>query len=454
MQFSEYRFSEVFAASPLPMQIFSLGTRDLLACNPALQQWLGYAPEDIANLSMWAERVCADHAQCQQVLELWQRAAPQNPKGESMVLPEMHLRCKDGSKRMARGTMTLVGDEAIIVWTDLTEIRQSEQVLQESEQRFRNMIEQTISGIYVRRDGRFIYVNPRFCEIVVWSAADLLGQDVLQFTTTAPDNLARIHQAWEQLAAGARNVKYTLPMRRKDGQLIELGLNASIITWDDGQPATIVMAQNITERKRAEEQIASYVQQLEGAMQGTLQAISNMVELRDPYTAGHERRVGLIAGAIAREMGWDAERCKNLELVGLVHDIGKIAVPAEILSKPGRLSPLEMELVRCHAQAGYDILKDVTFATPIAEIIRQHHERMDGSGYPRGLRGDEILPEARVLAVADVIESMAAHRPYRAALGLDVAMAEIDKNRGQLYDPEVADAMARLVREKGYRLPE
>ena len=348
----------------------------------------------------------------------------------------------------------MVGDEAIIVWTDLTEIRQSEQVLQESEQRFRNMIEQTISGIYVRREGRFIYVNPRYCEIVGWSAADLLGQDVLQFTTTAPDNLARIHQAWEQLAAGARNVKYTLPMRRKDGQLIELGLNASIITWDDGQPATIVMAQNITERKRAEEQIASYVQQLEGAMQGTLQAISNMVELRDPYTAGHERRVGLIAGAIAREMGWDAERCKNLELVGLVHDIGKIAVPAEILSKPGRLSPLEMELVRCHAQAGYDILKDVTFATPIAEIIRQHHERMDGSGYPRGLRGDEILPEARVLAVADVIESMAAHRPYRAALGLDVAMAEIDKNRGQLYDPEVADAMGRLVRQKNYQLPD
>ena len=142
----------------------------------------------------------------------------------------MHLRCKDGSKRMARGTMTLVGDEAIIVWTDLTEIRQRERVLQESEQRFRNMIEQTISGIYVRREGRFIYVNPRYCEIVGWSAADLLGQDVLQFTTTAPDNLARIHQAWEQLAAGARNVKYTLPMRRKDGQLIELGLNASIIT--------------------------------------------------------------------------------------------------------------------------------------------------------------------------------------------------------------------------------
>ena len=453
-QLSEHRFSEVFEASPLPMVIYSTDTLGLRASNRALQQWLGYAPKDIATLPMWFERVYPDPEQRQQILARWETNVSQYQSGQAERSPELRLRCKDGSERLARGTMTMVGGDAVIAWTDLTEIRQNERVLRESEQRFRNMIEQTISGIYVRRDGRFIYVNPRYCEIVGWSAPELLGQEVLQFTPTSPDNVARIHQAWEQLDAGARNVKYTVPMRRKDGQLIELGLNASIITWDDGQPATIVMAQDITARKHAEAQIASYVHHLEGAMQGTLQAISNMVELRDPYTAGHERRVGLIAGAIAREMGWDDERCKNLELVGLVHDIGKIAVPAEILSKPGRLSPLEMELVKCHAQAGYDILKDVTFAIPVAEIIRQHHERMDGSGYPRGLRGDAILPEARVLAVADVVESMAAHRPYRPALGLDVAMAEIDKHRGQLYDPEVADAMARLVREKGYRLPE
>ncbi|WP_230371370.1 HD-GYP domain-containing protein [Paludibacterium denitrificans] len=179
-----------------------------------------------------------------------------------------------------------------------------------------------------------------------------------------------------------------------------------------------------------------------------------MVDLRDPYTAGHERRVGLIAYAIARELGWEPERCNAMEMTGLVHDIGKIAIPAEILSKPTRLTPLEMAMVRGHAQAGYDILKDVPFAAPVAEAIRQHHERMDGSGYPQGLKGDEILPEARVLAVADVIESMAAHRPYRAALGLNTALAEIEQGKGRLYDTEVAEAALRLVREKGYQLPQ
>ncbi len=451
---SEHRFREVFDASPLPMLIYSLRTRRLRASNRALQQWLGYLPEDIATITRWAECVYADPEVRGAIMAHWESVLPQGQAGQTVQSPELRLRCKDGSERTARGTMTVVDDEAIIAWTDLTDIRQNEAVLRESEQRFRNMIEQTISGIYVRRQGRFIYVNPRFCEIVGWSAPELLGQDVLQFTTTTPENLERIRKAWERLDAGERNVTYSAPLRCKNGHLIELGLNATHITWDDGQPATIVMAQDITERKHTEEQIASYVRQLEGAMQGTLRAISNMVELRDPYTAGHERRVGLIAGAIAREMGWDAERCKNLELVGLVHDIGKIAVPAEILSKPGRLSPLELELVKCHAQAGYDILKDVEFAAPVAEIIRQHHERMDGSGYPRGLRGTEILPEARVLAVADVVESMAAHRPYRPALGLEVALAEIDKNRGRLYDSEVADAIARLVRQKNYRMPE
>lgn len=179
-----------------------------------------------------------------------------------------------------------------------------------------------------------------------------------------------------------------------------------------------------------------------------------MVELRDPYTAGHERRVGLIASAIAKEMGWDASRCETLEMAGLVHDIGKIAVPLELLTKPTQLHPLEMALIQRHAQAGYDILKDVPFPIPLADIAHQHHERMDGSGYPQGLRGEAILPEARVLAVADVIESMAAHRPYRPALGLAPALAEVEAGRGRLYDAAVVDAALRLFREQGWPLPQ
>lgn len=451
---SEQRFSELFNASPSPMQIYSVATGELRTLNQAFQQWLGYTPQDIPTMEAWFEQAYPDAATCQQLRQHWEQGLKQTGQGRPIESPELLLRCKDGSTRIAQGTMAQVGDDAIIAWTDLSEIRHSQRTLLESETRFRNMIEQTISGIYVRRGGCIIYVNPSYCEMIGWSAQELLGHDILNFTTEDAGNRARIQTAWQRLESGERNVAYSVPMRRKDGSIIQLGLNANQIIWDDGQEATIVMAQDETERQRAEAQIASYVRQLEDSMKATLQAVSNMVEMRDPYTAGHERRVGLIAGAIARHLGWQEERCAMLELVGLVHDIGKIAVPAEILTKPGRLSDLEMEIVKCHAQTGYEILKDVHFPLPVADIIRQHHERMDGTGYPQRLRGEQIMPEARVLAVADVLESMAADRPYRPALGLDVALAEIVRGRGSIYDPEVADALVQMVQEQGYTLPQ
>lgn len=177
------------------------------------------------------------------------------------------------------------------------------------------------------------------------------------------------------------------------------------------------------------------------------------MEAHDPYTAGHEFRVGLIAADIAREMGWGEEKCNTLNLIGLVHDIGKMSIPSEILSKPGVLSAIEFQLVKTHAEHGYEILKDVEFPLPIAEIIREHHERMDGSGYPRGLKGEGIRLEARILAVADVLEAMASHRPYRASLGIDAAISEIETHRGDQFDPDVVDALLRLFREKSYQLP-
>lgn len=451
---SGQRLQKVFDAAPVPMQIHSSVDFHISSINLAHRQWLGYPLKDISGKACWFEQVYESEAEREKFKTLFTRAMEKARLGLTVNLSERTLRCKDGSLRVAVATMTMVGEDIILAWTDLTEIRRSEQALRDSEQRFRNMVEQSISGMYVRRDDRFIYVNPRFCEMTGWSAEELLEQPIIKFTTDDADNRAQIFEAWTRVEAGERNVAYHVPLRRKNGEIIELGLNATTITWDDGLPAAIVMAQDITERRRAEEQIAAYVKQLEGSMHGTLRAVSNMVELRDPYTAGHERRVGLIASAIAREMGWSAERCDNLEMIGLVHDIGKIAVPSEILTKPGRLTPLEMELMKGHAQAGYEILKDVPFAAPVAEAIWQHHERMDGHGYPRGLKGDEILPEARVLAVADVLESMASHRPYRPALGLEVALKEVEQGKGKLYDPEVVDAVVRLVKEKGYVMPQ
>jgi putative nucleotidyltransferase with HDIG domain len=193
-----------------------------------------------------------------------------------------------------------------------------------------------------------------------------------------------------------------------------------------------------------------FVERLQASMESTIQALASAVELRDPYTAGHQRRVAQLSVAVSRSMGWTEEQTQVVYLAGVVHDIGKIAVPAEILSKPGRLSETEMMLVREHASAGYDILRPVDFPWPIAQIVLQHHERMDGSGYPQGLQGDAILPEARILAVCDVVEAMTTHRPYRPGLGFDVALQEIESGRGTAFDPEVVDACVRVIRDERF----
>ena len=178
-----------------------------------------------------------------------------------------------------------------------------------------------------------------------------------------------------------------------------------------------------------------------------------MMDLRDPYTAGHEKRVGELSARIAAEMGLSENFQRGMRVAGGVHDVGKITVPAEMLNKPGKLSAIEFEMIKSHAEQGYEVLKNVDFPWPVAEVARQHHERIDGSGYPRGLKGEEIILEARIMAVADVVEAMSTHRPYRPALGVDAALAEIERGRGTAFDPVVAEACLRLFRETGYQLP-
>lgn len=188
-------------------------------------------------------------------------------------------------------------------------------------------------------------------------------------------------------------------------------------------------------------------ERLSAALRSTIEAMSKTMEWRDPYTAGHQKKVANIAVAIARKLGWNEDRVQALYMAAMVHDIGKVAVPAEILTKPTRLSDLEMQLVQGHVESGYQILKDIPFPWPIAEIVHQHHERLDGSGYPKGLKGDEICLEAKILAVADIIEAMATHRPYRPAKGLDAAMNEVRSESGGTLDAQVVNAALELFSE-------
>jgi PAS domain S-box-containing protein len=202
-----------------------------------------------------------------------------------------------------------------------------------------------------------------------------------------------------------------------------------------------------TERDRLQGEQLRHAELLQKSLEQLIQAIADTVEVRDPYTAGHQRRASILAVAIARKMDLSEEKVHGIRLAATIHDLGKLQVPSEILAKPSKLSDIEFMLIKMHPQAGYDILKDVDFPWPIADIVRQHHERLDGLGYPQGLKGGEILLESRIIAVADVVEAMASHRPYRPALGIEAALAEIESGRGSAYDPAVVDACLKLFRE-------
>jgi PAS domain S-box-containing protein/putative nucleotidyltransferase with HDIG domain len=340
----------------------------------------------------------------------------------------------------------------VAIFDNVTARKHSEQVLAESEQRFRGVVEQTLTGIYIIQDGRFVYVNPRFAEIFGYaSASELIGVEPALLVAEQDHSIAA-ENIRSRIDNGVQSLSYGFTGVRKDGSQIEVGVHGARATHD-GRPAIIGLMQDVSEKKRDEERIQRYVKQLEHAFMNTIEVATTLLEMRDPYTAGHEKRVAQIAVAIATELGMDAHRIEGLRVGGYIHDIGKIIVPAEILTKPGRLTAAEYELVKGHPQAGYDILKNVDFPWPVADIAYQHHERMDGSGYPRGLKGEEILLEARITAVADVVETMASHRPYRPGLGLEHALAEIEGGSGTLYDPVIVDICLRLFREQGYELP-
>ncbi|BFR49714.1 HD domain-containing protein [Nitratidesulfovibrio sp. HK-II] len=233
-----------------------------------------------------------------------------------------------------------------------------------------------------------------------------------------------------------------------DGRTHPIEMSASPLADPDGhRVGTVLVFRDITERRQSEEALRHSVEDLRRTLRQTVSALATASEKRDPYTAGHQARVAELAHAMAVRVGLSGDRLEGLRVAGMLHDIGKIHIPAEILAKPTRLSDLEMGIMRTHSQVGYDILKEIEFPWPVAQIVLQHHERLDGTGYPNGLSGESILPEARILAVADVVEAMSSHRPYRASLGLGPALAEIAAGRGTRYDPTMVDVCVSLFHD-------
>lgn len=310
---------------------------------------------------------------------------------------------------------------------------------------------------------RVVYFNAGAKNLLGLPEAEVVGGNVREIRLREGGDLFRI----DEVAGALENsdVYPYLMERRLDGKKQYLNIRASRITDRDGVLiGYLFMFADITVRKEAEEQqllahqilekkVLERTAELEKAMEGAIQAMALTIEMRDPYTSGHQRRVADLAAAIARELGLSEKKVEGIYMAGLIHDVGKIRVPSGILCHPGRLSEMQFAIIKSHPEIGYDILKGIEFPWPVAEIVLQHHERMDGSGYPRALQGDQILLKARIMGVADVVEALSSHRPYRPALGIKFALEEISKRRGSAYDPDVVDACMTLFTQKAYNLP-
>lgn len=566
----EQQFEAVFQYSPLPLVILDSRGEQIRFVNRSYVRWLGTGVESITSVDNWIETFLANNADYSDAIEHWRSAVAIVGESERVhTLPHVELRSLTGEIKIGEARVTRFDHEILVAWTDLTEIRASEQ-------RFNSMIEQAAMPVWVHDNERFLYGNPAFCNLIGQDQNELPGKKLNIFisvpnmseqqshaessSASGPINavLAKLKTneedsvdfsvqtssiQWSGSAAFisvGENVKERLATERElrnsynllsnlskqvpgviyqfqlfpDGrscfpfasermdEIYELSpdevredasrvydrlhpddrkaVEASIaesaeqltdwiadyrvnlpvqgLRWrsgfahpvkmDDGSVLWHGFIQDSTERKHIDEELKRRNIELQNSMRGTLELVARMVEMRDPYTAGHEERVARIVKAIATELNLPKDRIELLEWAGMVHDVGKISIPSEILSKPTRLTKTEFEIIKDHARAGYDIVKGSPLPDIIAQTIWQHHERLDGSGYPRGLKGEEILFEAKILAVADVLESMSSHRPYRPALGVDTALEELSQHKGVLYDSSIVDAVTGLIESK------
>ena len=341
---------------------------------------------------------------------------------------------------------------------DVTENITFENKLIESEKRFRGAFENSSTGLSITSlKGKFIKVNTFLCNMLGYSEEEILGKTFLEITH--PDDLKVDLEYTQQLLKGEIPY-YQLGKRyfHKHGSILWVILSVSLVKDQKGIPLYFVsQVENVTLRKKAQrelllsnEQLQKLSAKLQNNLIGTVIALANTVEYRDQYTVGHSRNVADLACAIGKRMGLSTKKIEALNMAGLLHDIGKIGVPFEVLGKLEALTEDEYEIIKTHPQVGYDLVKPIDFLLPVAQIILEHHERLDGSGYPSGKTTEKLLIESKIMAVADVVESMALARPYRLALGERIALDEIKEGKGTLYDNEVADACIILFQKKGF----
>lgn len=444
---SEEKYRQLVNHAPAGLYEVDFLQRKFVAVNDVMCEYTGYTKEEL--LSMSPFDILSEESKAR-FMERISRILAGQKVPETV---EFNVRTKGGHDLWVLLNTKILYEQgfpkgASVVVHNVTELKLAEEARQKSEERYRFLVNNANDAIFIAQDGRIKFPNPKTLETLGYSEDEL--KEIHYMDLVHPDDhalLSGIRRKMEDGSQPASNL--SIRVKNRAGEEIWAQISSVPILWED-HPATLNFVRDITLQKKAEEDLRNTVDRLRKITGATVQAMAQTVEVRDPYTAGHQKRVADLARAIATRMGLPADQIDGIRMAGTIHDIGKISVPAEILSKPGLLTPLEFSLIKTHSQIGYDILKDIEFPWDIASMVLQHHERLDGSGYPQGLTGDQILLEAKILTVADVVEAMASHRPYRPSLGLDIALEEIGSKRGRFYDPDAVDACVALFTENNF----
>ena len=427
--------------------------------SPSVEKSRGYTFEEIVQLPLDKQLTATSLQSAMEFFSIEMPKALTDPTNYMTRLLELEFYRKDGSTLWVENTFSLIYDEngkplsLLGVGRDITKRKKVEEVLHQSEERYRTILDEMADAYFeVDLAGNYTFVNDTVCRHLGYSREELIGTTFRG--QMIKEEFEKIYKAFGKIyMTGKPESDIFYKLLRKDGTTRFAEMTGFPLKNQQGEVVGFRgIGRDITERKQAEEEHQQSFELMRKALRATVQAISMTVEMKDPYTSGHQQRVSDLARSIATEMGLSADQLEFIRAASAIHDIGKIAVPAEILSKPTKLTDLEFSIIKTHSQSGYDILKDIEFPWPVADVILQHHERMNGSGYPQGLKGENILMGARILAIADVVEAIASHRPYRASLGIDFALEEISRNKGILYDVDAVDACLRLFREKGFQL--
>ena len=378
-------------------------------------------------------------------------------KGEIIKNYELGLNTKRGNNITVLFSSSAMMDEAggiagiICLVKDIIERKKIEENIKKAKDELQMMIDSVPAMIYyIDIENRVVRTNKELADLLKMSIKRLIGQKI--------EDLFSKEQV-ERMKKDSQEIIFTGKAKKNIIELYDLSKGTKWVITDkipykdkEGKVIGIVcLSKDITAQKQSEQKLQQSYQELKKTMDKTISTISKIIEAKDPYTAGHQRRVSQLAVAMAKKLKYSQDKIEGVKIASLIHDIGKIGLPFEILSKPGKLEDEEFKLIERHSQIGYSILKTINFSYPVAQIVLQHHERLNGSGYPNHLRGDEILPEAKILGVADVVEAMSSHRPYRPSLGINLALKEINQNKGILYGPEEVDACLRLFKEKGFK---